>query len=194
MINGDKILKQKYPEYNKKNYTPNGLDLELGKVYELKNKTNNTPLPFQYGLFKTPLPEYELKEKELPEQIEIHPQQITPKLKGWTLLPNKVYILQTNKQITITNDCAQLYKPRSTLIRAGLYIYTSVGDSGYNGRLSFMCINHNTEPFFLEKDVRFAQLIDIEVKDNSITYNGDYQETKETPTNEEDWVKNRIQF
>ena len=199
MINGDLTLKKKYNDYDEKNYTPNGLDLQLGQVYELNdNITQEYPYPVQYGLFKQPLPQYELKEKQLPEHHRIPSKFLDcTNIEGWSLLPNKVYILETDRQIQISPDSAQLYKPRSTLIRGGVYIYTATGDSGYNGYLSFMCINHSNQPFFLEKGVRFAQLIDFQVTDNSIVYDGDYQEPLEKEdklTEEANWTQNRIQF
>lgn len=180
MINGNKILKKKYPDFDDESRTPNGLDLRLGKVYELDDAIENSPDWFGgYGLYteETEKEYNDMNQKELPKQVELRPKFMDCyHIEGWSLIPNKVYILEVDKQVRIDKDSAQLYRPRSTLLRAGVALYTATGDAGYNGHLSFMCINHGHLPFFLEKGVRFAQLIDFQVKGASISYDGDYQE------------------
>ena len=108
------------------------------------------------------------------------------------LLQNKPYICQVKNQIKIGESNAQFYLPRSTLLRAGVNVYTALGDLGYNGHLSFLVINHGPRPFFIQEGERFAQLVDFEVRGGSESYDGDYQE-KEVIA--EDWDMNpRIQF
>jgi len=177
MINGNEILKKKYPDFDDESRTPNGIDLRLGKVYVLDDAIEPYPNNFSsYGLYKEDLFDG-TPEKDLPKQKEIRPKFMDCyHIEGWSLIPNKVYILEVEDTIKIDNDSIQLYKPRSTLLRAGLSLSTAVGDAGFNGKLSFMCINHGHLPFFLEKGVRFVQLIDFELNGNSITYDGDYQE------------------
>lgn len=166
MINGIEFLKKMYPNLDDENYQPSGLDLNLGNVYEINNnhKENN------FGLY--------LGGKKLPELVEtkIDEQQKKVGHIGWTLEPNKVYLCEVDRQIRIGDNNAQFYLPRSSLLRSGVNVYTALGDTGYNGFLRFMVINHNEKPFFLEKGVRFAQLIDFEVKGASELYDGDYQE------------------
>lgn len=177
MINGNKILNKKYPNFDESCRTPNGIDLRLGKVYELNDAIESSPNWFAgYGLFNNKIEQY-VEEKELPERVEIRPKFLDCcHIEGWSLLPNKVYILEVDEPIKISDDSAQLYKPRSSLLRAGVVLHTAVGDAGYNGHLQFLCINHSHLPFFLEKGVRFAQLVDFEVKGVDIGYDGDYQE------------------
>lgn len=197
MINGDRILKEKYPDFDENSRTPNGLDLRLGKVYELDDAIEeNGQWYVGNGLFTEKTVQRNCgieKEKVLPKQVELEPKFVDCfNIEGWSLIPGKVYILEVDKQIKISDNAAQFYKPRSTLLRAGVNLYTAVGDSGYNGHLSFMCINHGRLPFFFEKGVRFAQLVDFEVKDNSLSYNGDYQEKQVIA---DDWdINSRIQF
>ena len=90
---------------------------------------------------------------------------------------------------SVNHNNAQFYLPRSTLLRAGVNVYTALGDLGYNGHLSFLVINHGYKPFFIQVGERFAQLVDFEVKGGSESYMGDYQEE------EVEWdLENRIQF
>lgn len=166
MINGDIILKERYENIEEGDFTPNGIDLRLGAVYQIHDPD------LHYGLFEDA--------KMIPQHIPIPKHPYTPNgdIEGWYLLPRECYILEVDRKIKIDEHSAQLYRPRSTLLRCGVTLHTAVGDSGYNGSLSFLCINHTNRPFFLQEGVRFAQLIDFEVKENSLTYDGDYQNDK----------------
>ena len=60
------------------------------------------------------------------------------------------------------------------MLRAGIDVRTAFGDSGFNGHLSFLLINHTDELFVIEKGARFAQLVDINVVAPLNEYDGDY--------------------
>ena len=180
MINGIDYLKKMYPNRDEKDYQPSGLDLRLGNVFYLDSKKE-----VRYGLING--------EKILPEHKPVKPKLLEvgkdDYISGWDLEPNIPYICEVSKQIKIGDNNAQFYLPRSTLLRAGVNVYTALGDLGYNGHLSFLVINHGYKPFFIQTGERFAQLIDFEVKGGSESYDGDYQEE------EIDWdITNRIQF
>ena len=162
MINGIDYLKKMYPNRDEKDYQPSGLDLRLGNVFFLDADRDT-----KYGIYsgKKVLPQH--SEARLVEQDGV---------KGWKLLTGQPYIGQVQEQIKIGDNNAQLYLPRSTLLRAGVNVYTALGDLGYNGHLSFLVINHGPRPFFIEKGERFAQLIDLQVRGGSESYQGDYQE------------------
>lgn len=166
MINGIDYLKQMYPDRDDKDYQPSGMDLRLGKVFALNQEHDF------YGLVDG--------KKYLPEQEYIKPVLfecgIDDYVAGWFLRPQKPYICQVRNQIKIGESNAQFYLPRSSLLRAGVNVYTALGDLGYNGHLSFLVINHGKKPFFIGEGERFAQLIDFEVKGGSESYDGDYQE------------------
>lgn len=181
MINGIDYLKKMYPNRDDKDYQPSGLDLRLGKVYSLdySDEIEN------YGLING--------QKILPNHKAVKPKLIQVAnddfVAGWDLIPFVPYICEVKNQIKIGENNAQFYLPRSTLLRAGVNVYTALGDLGYNGHLSFLVINHGTKPFFIETGERFAQLVDFEVKGGSESYDGDYQEE------EVDWdLQNRIEF
>lgn len=195
MINGIDYLKKMYPNRNEKDYQPSGMDLRLGKVYYME--TDKDKLYGIYGGKKIIPHHHELKMTQVKmygstlstEGLSFDKEQT---YWGWSLEPNKPYICQVQEQIKIGENNAQFYLPRSTLLRAGVNVYTALGDLGYNGHLSFLVINHGNKPFFIEKGERFAQLVDFEVRGGSESYDGDYQE-KEVIA--EDWdMQNRIQF
>ena len=182
MINGIDYLRKMYPGRSEEDYQPSGLDLRLGKVYHIDYDKN-----LQYGIFDGG--------KYLPRHVEARESHITlgsyETIYGWFLEPQKPYMCEVQEQIKIGDNNAQFYLPRSSLLRAGINVYTALGDIGYNGHLSFLVINHGSQDFFIEKGERFAQLIDFEVRGGSESYDGDYQEEEE----ELDWDTNkRIQF
>lgn len=167
MINGEEYLRQKYPDLDENQYQPSGIDLKLGELKEFNNTQN------YYGIYDGI--------KDLPEQkncetVKIENVNTDGEVTGYFLEPNIPYIAVTEEKINISLTSGQLYLPRSSLLRAGVDVRTAYGDNGFNGHLSFLIINHNDTPFFLEKGERFAQLIDIQITDTKKGYNGDYQE------------------
>lgn len=180
MINGIDYLKEMYPDRDEKDYQPSGMDLRLGNVFYLKAERDTA-----YGIYNGI--------KKLPEHIEVAPTLFKSvnddaEILGWNLLPQQSYICQVQDQIKIGDCNAQFYLPRSTLLRAGVNVYTALGDLGYNGHLSFLVINHGPRPFFIEKGERFAQLVDFEVRGGSQSYDGDYQEPERLEKKLDKWM------
>ena len=166
MINGEANLRRQYPDLDEKQYQPAGIDLTLDKVSILKHNNGTT-----YGLLQDV--------KVLPEQeeLEIDAVQVGGMLKSvYTLTPHIPYIATTKEKIKINENSGQFYLPRSSLLRAGIDVRTAFGDSGFFGKLNFLLINHTDEDFVIEKNTRFVQLIDMQVKGVINEYNGDYQE------------------
>lgn len=170
MINGIDYLRKMYPNRNEKDYQPSGMDLRLGKVFTIDGDFDTF-----YGIYNG--------EKVIPEHDEVKKTLLKGysngkcvDIWGWELEPDEPYICEVQEQIKIGENNAQFYLPRSTLLRAGVNVYTALGDLGYNGHLSFLVINHGWRPFFIEEGERFAQLVDFEVRGGSESYDGDYQE------------------
>ena len=166
MINGIQYLRKMYPGRDEKDYQPSGLDLRVAKVFVLSPEFGK-----DLGIYNG--------KKILPDQMEYEPIEICDdgkNIKGWSLKPGKAYIFQVQDPIKIGDKNAQFYLPRSTLLRAGVNVYTALGDLGFNGHLSFLVVNHNYNNFFIEQGERFAQLVDFEVKGSEEGYQGDYQE------------------
>ena len=166
MINGEEILKARYPDLNDDQYQPAGIDLTVGKLYSFEENSLNL-----YGLFK--------KIKVLPNYEEILPRNVLMEgslCKSYTLAPGTGYIVETHEKIDIDPYSAQLYFPRSTLGRSGISLHTSLGDPGFSGHLRYLIVNNTPFPFMLEKGVRFAQLVDFTCTGIKNKYNGDYNE------------------
>lgn len=163
MINGIDYLKKIYSNMDEECFQPSGVDLKLGKVYELDDY-------LICGLVNG--------QKFVPEHIEIKPQYVAEYgyEEVWRIESLKPYIFEVDRQIQIGDNNAQFYLPRSTLLRCGVNVCTALGDLGYNGHLSFLVVNYRKQPFYIQKGERFAQLVDFEVKGGSESYKGDYQE------------------
>lgn len=159
MINGLQYLKKMYPHFDEKCFQPDGIDLRLGKVFQIDYRFGEI-----YGISEDG--------KYLPPHVELEPD-VSKYGIGWELKPKTPYILQVDRPIHINQNSAQFYLPRSSLLRGGVNVVTALGDSDFNGILSFLCINETDSLFFLEKGVRFAQLIDFNVKGAGV-YDGDY--------------------
>lgn len=175
MINGMNLLKKMYSQFDDKCYQPDGIDLRLGQVCTLEFDCDT-----QYGITDT--------QKILPEHV---PMELTKCSlgEGWMLNPYSTYIFEVDRPIHINPNSAQFYLPRSSLLRTGINVITALGDSDFNGTLSFLAVNEANVPLFLEKGVRFAQLIDFNV-DEAGLYNGDYQEK-----HNDKWLKtDRFEF
>ena len=166
MIIGEIYLRQIYPGLDDNQYQPAGIDLKLGQINVFDNKDD------VYAIVNNV--------KQLPNQTELPESAVkigSTKLEvGYTLEPHKPYIAVVDKKIKIDKDCAQIYLPRSSLLRAGVDVRTALGDPGFDGHLSFLIINHNDVPFFIKRGERFAQLINIKVEGVESEYDGDYNE------------------
>ena len=158
MIIGEKELRKMYPELDDDQYQPNSIDLKLGKVYEIMSSDSEV-----YGLYDG--------EKHIPNKVEI----CYPYKNRYVLYPNKPYWLEIEPKIEIPKDIAQFYLPRSSLLRMGVTLHTALGDSGFNGHLMFLAINHTPYNINLAKGERIATAINFEV-DSAGLYDGDYNE------------------
>lgn len=166
MINGELILRNKYPDLDEAQYQPNGIDLTLDKVAVLKYNEGTI-----YGLLKDA--------KILPEQedLETKSVMVAGMIKNvFVLEPNSHYIATTKEKIKISEDAGQIYFPRSSALRGAIDVRTAWGDAGFHGHLSFLLVNNTDYQFVLEKGVRFAQLVDIQAEGVTNEYNGDYTE------------------
>lgn len=167
MINGEVILKEKYPDLSKEQYQPAGIDLKLDRIEEFIIKEDGF-----YGLVNNT--------KFLPETKEL---KMNAKVidNVWTnvysLRPGVPYLAVTEEKIKIDEESLQFYKPRSSILRCGANVMTAVGDSGFNGHLSFLIINYLPIDFSIAKGERFAQLVDIRVEGVMNGYDGDYNES-----------------
>ena len=150
-----KDLKELYPDFDDKQFTPNGIDLRLQGVYLPENISRGV-----FGITQG--------EKLIPQLIEI------PPLDGaYVLNPGRKYFINCG-HIDIPKDCVQFYYLRSTLMRAGLELYSSVGDAGYSGDLIFAVKVNGVASIVIEQNERVVQAITHTLTSETQGYDGDY--------------------
>lgn len=157
-----------YP-VKEKQIQPNGIDLELNKVFSLVTfpyisdflNLRNENL----GLFLSN------DHKETCNAVEMRPFG-----DGHFLLRKLVpYQIETSQHVELPEGVCGKIIGRSTLNRNGVIVLSSWYDSGFNNYVGFTIY-----PFFdivLEKEVRVAQMIFFESEKGHL-YNGQYNESK----------------
>lgn len=156
----EKELKKIYKDkFDDEQFTPNGIDLRLHKLYLPENISRGV-----FGITKG--------EKLIPQLIEI------PPLDGaFVLNPGRKYFINCG-HMDIPVDCVQFYYLRSTLMRAGLELYSSVGDAGYSGDLIFAVKVDGVASIVIEQNERIVQAVTHYLKSKTKGYDGDYQNNK----------------
>ena len=166
MINGEKILREKYPGLDEKQYQPASVDLTVGKIENFLSKK-------YHGIVNG--------EKIMPDYEDLRENAVSTNsglTNVYTLQYNVPYLITTKEKIKIDKYSAQFYKPRSTLLRQGVILHSGWGDPGFNGHLSYIIQNLLPVDYYLQKGERFAQLVDIRVEGILDEYDGDYQESE----------------
>lgn len=164
-----KELKELYEDFDDEQFTPNGVDLRLKGVYLPENISRGVN-----GITQG--------QKMIPQLVEI------PALDGaYILNPERKYFINCG-HIDIPSDCVQFYYIRSTLMRAGLELYSSVGDAGYSGDLIFAVKVSGVASVVIDKNERVVQAITHRLTSETEAYNGDYQNNKIYNENESDLI------
>ena len=73
-------------------------------------------------------------------------------------------------------------------MRAGLELYSAVGDAGYSGDLIFAIKVSGVASLVIEKNERVVQAITHKLTSETDGYNGDYQHNKIYKENESDLI------
>ena len=86
-----------------------------------------------------------------------------------------VYIVTYNEIVHLPNNVMALARPRSSLLRCGVTVDTSVWDAGYSGRSQSLMIVYHPQGFQLQKNARITQLVFFYLSGNTEGYDGTYQ-------------------
>jgi dUTP pyrophosphatase len=85
------------------------------------------------------------------------------------------YIITYNEIIHLPKKIMALGAPRSSLLRCGVTIHMAVWDAGYSGRSRSLLTVYNPQGFQIQKNARLAQLVFVELADETEGYSGVYQ-------------------
>ncbi|NTV30543.1 hypothetical protein HGA91_00995 [candidate division WWE3 bacterium] len=92
-----------------------------------------------------------------------------------TIEPHRYYLVTTIEKVNLPINILALFRPRSTLYRSGVTLFTGNASPGYSGELSFGLINVGPLPFTLEMGARIVHAMFYEVKGGTNTYRGQWQ-------------------
>ena len=155
MILGKDMLKEYYKDLDEDQYQPNGVDLKL-KAVEMFDSEQGT-----IGIIDG--------EKKLPNMTELEPDD-----DGYYTLKKDTYYLFDLGVWEIPVHTVGLFWIRSTLMRMGANLSSSVADMGYNGTLKMAYFNPVTD-VKIKQGERVVQMLLFEAQYDDV-YNGDYQD------------------
>ena len=90
------------------------------------------------------------------------------------LLPG-AYVITYNEIVHLPNNVMALATPRSSLLRCGVTVNTAAWDAGYCGRSQSLMVVYNPQGFRLQRNARIAQLIFLQLTQETKGYQGAYQ-------------------
>lgn len=165
MIVGRGNLLKLFPSFAE-DVQENGIDLRVGKIYQIEDDYPNRILGCIDG------------NKFLPtlDEIEVNYIDNEP---VYVLEPMKYYFVKTDREIKIPHGYTQTYLIRSTFARCGLLLISSVGDDSFEGTLMMGLYNTNRNvPIFVGANERIIQAVTYRNDGTASEYNGSYQNDK----------------
>ena len=134
-----------------------GFDLRIGELYQLKS-----------GGFLG-VTERESSQTEL---LAKHQEGQTTTI---TLEPGEHYMMKTMENVNTPKDITILFRPRITLFRSGVTLFTGACSPGYSGPLFFAIVNTSQHPFKLEMGARVVHAMFNRIEGSSNLYQGQWQ-------------------
>lgn len=98
----------------------------------------------------------------------------------WEVKPGESVLISTAERVSIPNNIAGFLKDKSSFLRSGLQIGQGFVDPGFNGNLTVLFINHNSDTIVdLYSGTPFCQIVFAETKGPiEEAYNGHYQNSE----------------
>ena len=130
---------------------PSSFDITLREVYSFKN----------FGQI-----DFSNKERKLPKVQKMNFK------KGWLKLKPGCYEI-----VNIPADLMALLRPRSSLVRMGATVISSLWDHGYKGRSNSLLVVFNKNGIKLKEKARIAQFVFIKLsRATNHLYSGIYKD------------------
>ncbi|PIN76772.1 hypothetical protein COV17_01105 [Candidatus Woesearchaeota archaeon CG10_big_fil_rev_8_21_14_0_10_36_11] len=92
-----------------------------------------------------------------------------------TLEPGEHYMMKTIEKVNTPQNITVLFRPRSTLYRSGVTLFTGACSPGYCGSLFFAIVNTGKYPFTLEMGARVVHAMFYRIDGSSNLYRGQWQ-------------------
>ena len=133
-----------------------GFDLRLGEIYELKS-----------GGFLG------IDERKTPD-VKMVAKFAEGQKKNFVFRPGKYYVMKTIEKVNTPPNVLILFRPRSTLYRSGMMIFTGNASPGYCGELNFGIVNLGNFPIKIELGARVAHAMFYKVEGKTNLYRGQW--------------------
>ena len=91
------------------------------------------------------------------------------------LNPGDFVLVKTMEKVNLPKDVAAIFRPRSTLQRSGIGLFTATANPGYSGELTFGMCNLGKNNFRLEMGARIAHILFFRTSENFSAYRGQWQ-------------------
>lgn len=147
-----------------------GFDFRIGALYRLRGE----------GFLG-------VDERETPDMEEVAAYS-TEETRSVALAPQVYYVMKTLERVKTPQDIAILFRPRSTLYRSGVTLFTGNVSPGYVGELNFGIMNLRDEPFRLEMGARVCHALFYQVTGDTTAYRGQWQGGRTTTAGREQQV------
>lgn len=153
----EKKLVENLSERELKNPEGAGFDFRLGEIYQISGK----------GFLG-------VEERETPG-TKLLAKYEERKRESFIFKPGKYYLMKTVEKVNTPEDLLILFRPRSTIYRSGMMIFTGNVSPGYKGELTFGVINLGPSPIKIELGARVVHAMFFEVRGGTNLYRGQWQ-------------------
>ena len=147
-----------------------GFDLRLGEIYEISGDGF-------LGVEERKTPDSKLLAKYNPDNNA-----------SFIFKPGKYYLMKTVEKVNTPENILILFRPRSTLQRSGMFIFTANVSPGYCGELVFGIKNIGASDIKIELGSRVVHAMFYEVKGKTNLYRGQWQGGRVSATEKEKQV------
>ena len=147
-----------------------GFDLRLGEIYELKGKSF-----------------LGVKERNTPD-IKLLAGFDKNKNQSFIFKPGKYYLMKTIEKVNTPKDILILFRPRTTIFRSGMMIFTGNVSPGYCGELTFGIINLGSIDVEIELGARVVHAMFYKIDGKTHLYRGQWQGGRVTTKDKEKQV------
>lgn len=134
-----------------------GFDLRLGEVFEISGD----------GFLG-------IEERRTPEAKSAAKFDENAK-SSHKFLPGRYYLIKTIEKVNTPEDILILFRPRTTIFRSGLMIFTGNASPGYCGQLTFGMANLGKSEIEIEMGARVVHAMFYQIAGKANPYKGQWQ-------------------
>ncbi len=150
-----------------KQVQPNGIDLTAAKIESYVPQDSH----YHEFLLSQGQIDFDNSERRLCPTF-----LVSPDLLGWWNLGPGPYLVTYNEAVKIPKNVAGIARPRSSLLRNGATIESSLWDSSYEGKSNSLLVVHNPNGIRIKQNAKVLQIIFFKTDEEpDRQYNGIYQ-------------------